>query len=51
VKRPKNLKPELEVTRADADQVLGLVFSLPLAFSGLMAPDNPEFSKATIFIR
>lgn len=29
---------------------MGLVFSLPLAFSGLMAPEYPEFSKATIFI-
>jgi hypothetical protein len=29
--------------------VMGLVFSLPLAFSGLMAPDNPEFSKAGMF--
>jgi MFS family permease len=26
--------------------VMGALFSLPLAFSGLMAPDNPEFSKA-----
>ncbi len=25
--------------------VMGALFSLPLAFSGLMAPDNPEFSK------
>ena len=25
--------------------VMGLLFSLPLAFSGLMAPENPEFSK------
>lgn len=29
---------------------MGLVFSLPLAFSGLMAPDNPEFSKASMFM-
>ncbi|MGD8846603.1 MAG: hypothetical protein PVJ84_18000 [Desulfobacteraceae bacterium] len=28
---------------------MGLVFSLPLAFSGLMAPEYPEFSKAAIF--
>jgi hypothetical protein len=30
--------------------VLGFVFSLPLAFSNLMAPDNPEFSKSSMFI-
>ena len=30
--------------------VLGLIFSLPLAFSGLMAPESPEFSIAGIFI-
>jgi hypothetical protein len=30
--------------------VIGLIFSLPLAFSGLMAPDNPEFSKDLMFI-
>jgi hypothetical protein len=30
--------------------VLGFVFSLPLAFSGLMAPDNPEFSKVSMFL-
>jgi hypothetical protein len=30
--------------------VLGLLFSLPLAFSGLMAPDSPEFSKTSMFI-
>lgn len=30
--------------------VMGLVFSLPLAFSGLMAPDNPDFSRVSIFI-
>jgi hypothetical protein len=29
---------------------MGLVFSLPLAFSGLMAPDNPEFSKTAMFL-
>lgn len=29
---------------------MGLVFSLPLAFSGLMAPDNPVFSKVSLFI-
>jgi len=30
--------------------VMGLVFSLPLAFSGLMAPESPEFSKAGMFL-
>ncbi|MGE5807276.1 MAG: hypothetical protein ACM34M_15885 [Ignavibacteria bacterium] len=30
--------------------VIGAIFSLPLAFSGLMAPDNPEFDKNTMFI-
>jgi len=29
--------------------VLGGVFSLPLAFSGLMAPENPEFSTSAMF--
>lgn len=30
--------------------VMGFVVSIPLAFSGLMAPDNPEFSKSSMFI-
>lgn len=30
--------------------VIGILFSIPLAFSGLMAPDSPEFSKTTMFI-
>ena len=30
--------------------VMGLLFSLPLAFSGLMAPDSPEFSKTAMWI-
>ncbi len=30
--------------------VMGVIFSLPLAFSGLMAPENPEFSKTAMFI-
>ncbi|MCK4662751.1 MAG: hypothetical protein KAT68_07795 [Bacteroidales bacterium] len=30
--------------------VLGLIFSLPMAFSGLMAPASPDFSKAGMFI-
>lgn len=29
--------------------VMGAIFSVPLAFSGLMAPDNPEYSKAGMF--
>ena len=30
--------------------VMGIIFSLPIAFSGLMAPENPEFSKTAMFI-
>ena len=30
--------------------VMGLLFSLPLAFSGLMAPDSPEYSKTGVLI-
>lgn len=30
--------------------VIGLLFSLPLAFSGYMAPDSPDMSKDTMFI-
>ena len=30
--------------------LMGLLFSLPLAFSGLMAPDNPEFTKAAMWV-
>jgi hypothetical protein len=30
--------------------ILGGLFSLPLAFSGLMAPDNPQFSPSAMFI-
>ncbi len=29
--------------------VMGLIFSLPLSFSGLMAPENPEFSQSMMF--
>jgi hypothetical protein len=29
---------------------MGIAFSLPLAFSGLMAPDNSEFSKEMMFL-
>ncbi len=30
--------------------VMGLLFSVPLAFSGLMAPDSPQYSKASMFV-
>jgi hypothetical protein len=30
--------------------VMGLLFSLPLAFSGLMAPASPEFSKTELWV-
>ena len=30
--------------------ILGLIFSLPLGFSGLMAPESPDFSKAGMFV-
>ncbi|MEE4198400.1 MAG: hypothetical protein V2I54_12205 [Bacteroidales bacterium] len=30
--------------------LLGFLFSLPLAFSGLMAPENPEFNASMMFI-
>ncbi len=30
--------------------LMGTLFSLPLAFSGLMAPDNAEFSKSMMLI-
>ena len=30
--------------------VLGALFSVPLACSGLMAPDSPEFSKSAMFV-
>ena len=29
--------------------VMGLIFSIPLAFSGLMAPESPELSQAAMF--
>jgi hypothetical protein len=29
--------------------VMGILFSMPMAFSGLMAPDNPDFSKVSMF--
>ncbi|MBN2042112.1 MAG: hypothetical protein JW864_18905 [Spirochaetes bacterium] len=29
--------------------VMGMIFSIPMAFSGLMAPENPEFSTASMF--
>lgn len=30
--------------------VMGLLFSLPLAFGGLMAPENPEFTSTAMFV-
>jgi len=30
--------------------LMGFLFSLPLAFSGLMAPEDPEFSKSMMLI-
>jgi hypothetical protein len=30
--------------------IMGLIFSLPLAFGVLMAPDNPDFSRTSMFI-
>ena len=30
--------------------VMGMIFSIPLAISGLMAPENPEFSKSGMLI-
>jgi hypothetical protein len=30
--------------------IMGIIFSIPLAFSGLMAPENPEWSKAGMLI-
>ncbi len=30
--------------------VMGLIFSLPLAISGLMAPENPQFSKTMMLV-
>jgi hypothetical protein len=29
---------------------VGFIFSLPLAFSGLMAPASPHYSKVAMFI-
>jgi hypothetical protein len=29
--------------------VMGFLFSLPLAFGGLLAPDNPEFTRTSMF--
>jgi len=29
--------------------LMGLLFSLPLAFSGLMAPESPDYSLVSIF--
>lgn len=30
--------------------LMGAIFSLPLAFSGLMAPESAEFSKAAMWV-
>lgn len=30
--------------------LMGFLFSLPLAFSGLMAPETPEFSSISMFV-
>jgi len=30
--------------------LMGLIFSIPLAFSGLMAPESPEYSMTGMFI-
>ena len=30
--------------------IMGLIFSIPLAFSGLMTPESPEYSKADMLI-
>ena len=30
--------------------VLGLIFSIPLAISGLMAPENPQFTKPMMLV-
>ncbi len=30
--------------------LLGALFSVPLAISGLMAPDNPQYSKASLLV-
>jgi hypothetical protein len=30
--------------------LMGLIFSIPLAFSGLMAPEHPDYSTTEMFI-
>jgi len=30
--------------------VMGLLFSLPMAFSGLLAPENPDFTPTMMFV-
>ena len=30
--------------------LMGILFSLPLAFSGLMAPDSPDYNKLSMFV-
>ena len=30
--------------------IMGILFSIPIAFSGLMAPDSPDYNKISILI-
>ena len=30
--------------------ILGFIFSLPLAFSGLMAPESPDYTRTGMFV-
>ena len=30
--------------------LMGLIFSIPLAFSGLMAPEHPDYSATELFV-
>lgn len=30
--------------------LMGVIFSIPLAFSGLMAPENPDYSTTKMFV-
>jgi len=30
--------------------IMGILFSLPLAYSGLMAPENPDFTPIMMFV-
>jgi len=40
----------LKINWATHGLIMGIIFSLPLALSGLMAPENPEFSKTMMFV-